>query len=235
MQYSTYDGGAVDYSYAQASVRPKVKPKQTEVYVDGYYAGIVDDFDGMFQRLYMPPGQHEIVLRLDGYQTHRQTLHVNSGSTVKLHHDMKPLGPGEKTPPPPEPPADKPRFEGGAATVPTPEREDTPPPPREAPAVPPAVPQPEPSRERAPQSVRIRPQGHFGLLAIQVQPADAQVFIDGELWGSLAGLNGLSIHLTAGPHRLELKKDGYAAFSTDVTIRQGETTRLNVKLDGIEL
>jgi hypothetical protein len=202
--------------------------------VDGYYAGIVDDFDGTFQRLYVPPGQHEIVLRLDGYQNHRQNVHVNSGATVKLHHEMKPLGPGEKTPPPPEPPAEEPRLEEEEITEPPRERAAAPPTTREAP-VPPAAPKPEPSREPAPRPVRsIRSPGHFGLLVLQVQPGDAQVFIDGELWGSLAGLNGLSIHLTAGRHRLEIRKDGFATFSTDVDIRQGETAPLNVKLDGVE-
>ena len=59
-----------------ASVRLEVKPKQAEVYVDGYYAGIVDDFDGTFQRLHVPPGAHEIELWLDGYRTVRQQVHL---------------------------------------------------------------------------------------------------------------------------------------------------------------
>ena len=33
------------------SLRLKVKPREASVYVDGYFAGRVDDFDGMFQRL----------------------------------------------------------------------------------------------------------------------------------------------------------------------------------------
>src|SRR6516225_7972489 len=32
-----------------ASVRLDVSPKESEVYVDRYFAGIVDDFDGIFQ------------------------------------------------------------------------------------------------------------------------------------------------------------------------------------------
>src|SRR5262245_60806499 len=50
------------------SVKLEVKPKQAEVYVDGYYAGVVDDFDGVFQRLRVQPGEHEIELYLDGYR-----------------------------------------------------------------------------------------------------------------------------------------------------------------------
>jgi hypothetical protein len=38
------------------------RPEEAAVYVDGFYAGIVDDFDGVFQKLLLPPGDHTIVL-----------------------------------------------------------------------------------------------------------------------------------------------------------------------------
>ena len=37
------------------AVKTDVTPKQTEVYVDGYYAGVADDFDGAFKRLHTSP------------------------------------------------------------------------------------------------------------------------------------------------------------------------------------
>jgi len=43
--------------HADASVRLDVSPRDAEVYVDGYYAGVVDDFDGILQRLRVEPGQ----------------------------------------------------------------------------------------------------------------------------------------------------------------------------------
>src|SRR5262249_50111827 len=46
------------YLAPEASVKFEVKPKEAEVYIDGYYAGIVDDFDGVFQRLHVEPGEH---------------------------------------------------------------------------------------------------------------------------------------------------------------------------------
>ena len=54
--------------HPDSSVRLEVTPRDAEVYVDGYHAGIVDDFDGMFQRLRVEPGQHEITLYHDGYR-----------------------------------------------------------------------------------------------------------------------------------------------------------------------
>ena len=51
------------------AIRVIVKPNDAKVYVDGYFADIVDDFDGVFQRLHVPAGQHEVVLYLEGYRT----------------------------------------------------------------------------------------------------------------------------------------------------------------------
>jgi hypothetical protein len=50
----------------RAEVRVLVTPEQAAVYVDGFYAGIVDDFNGFFERLPLPPGGHDIVLYLEG-------------------------------------------------------------------------------------------------------------------------------------------------------------------------
>ena len=65
--YAPYGGRGYDDS---ASARVQVKPKETEVYVDGYLAGVADDFDGTFQRLHLRPGGHEITLFLDGHRFH---------------------------------------------------------------------------------------------------------------------------------------------------------------------
>jgi hypothetical protein len=37
-----------------SSLQLQVTPRETEVFVDGYFAGRVDDFDGRFQRLPIP-------------------------------------------------------------------------------------------------------------------------------------------------------------------------------------
>src|SRR5262245_14361855 len=48
-----------------SAIRLEITPKEAEVFADGYFAGIVDEFDGVFQRLYLASGQHEIVLYRD--------------------------------------------------------------------------------------------------------------------------------------------------------------------------
>ncbi len=43
--------------------------------MDGYLAGSVDDFDGVFQRLNVAPGEHELTIYLDGFQTITQKVY----------------------------------------------------------------------------------------------------------------------------------------------------------------
>jgi len=50
------------------SLRLQVEPKNAQVYVDGYYAGIVDDFDGHFQHLNLSSRPHHVEIRAQGYQ-----------------------------------------------------------------------------------------------------------------------------------------------------------------------
>ena len=92
----------------ESEVRLRVKPADTEVYVDGYRAGVVDDYDGLFQRLRLEPGEYEIVLYLDGYRTVRRTLSLNEGEAYKITHEMERLGPGESSELPPEAPPESP-------------------------------------------------------------------------------------------------------------------------------
>jgi hypothetical protein len=86
-----------------ANVKTDVTPKQAEVYVDGYYAGVANDFDGAFSRLHTGPGGHAVTLRLDGYRTVTQNIYVRPDSTFKLKETMEKLAPGEVSAPVPLP------------------------------------------------------------------------------------------------------------------------------------
>lgn len=117
------------------------------MYLNGYYAGIVDDFDGLFQRLYLPAGEHEIELRLAGYERFHQKLYVGPGDTFDITHQMQPLGLGDMNEPPAPPRALPPEWTGGML-----------------------------SRNGD------QPASPFGVLAIRVEPADAQIFVDDAAW-----------------------------------------------------
>lgn len=209
-----------------AAVRVEVKPKQAEVYVDGYYAGLVDDFDGLFQRLHLPPGQHEIELHRDGFKSVRQSLYLAPRSTYKLRYDMQPLAPGEMADPRPVPPPQPPAAQGGPPPYGPPGQ------PGQPGAPPQRVPPPGSGRRMPPPAP---PQGpadasRFGTLIVRVQPANADVVIDGERWRGPEGQERLVLQLAEGSHRVEIHKDGYERFSSDVQVRRGETTPLNVSL-----
>jgi hypothetical protein len=211
-----YPIGPVAYyapGHAAAGVRLQVTPRDAEVYVDGYRAGIVDDFDGMFQRLNLPPGQHDLTLYHPGYRTITQTVYLTIGSTYRVRHAMEPLGPGEAPEPRPEPP-------------PAPTTAPPAPGPRGAPG---AAPYPSgPAGPAGAEGGAIR--GAFGTLSIRVQPADAEVLIDGETWHGPEGLDRLVVQVAEGPHRIVVRKPGYDEFSREVQVRRGETTTINVSL-----
>ena len=84
--YSRIYYGASDR--VPSALRVEVKPVEAEVYVDGYLAGSVDEFDGFFQRLNLTPGAHEIVIYLDEYRTIREKLYLSPGASYKLRRAM---------------------------------------------------------------------------------------------------------------------------------------------------
>ena len=70
----------------------------------------------------------------------------------------------------------------------------------------------------------------YGTLAIRVQPRDADVLIDGEPWHGPDGEDRLVVDVAEGPHTIEIRKAGYRTYVTDVQVRRGDTTPLNVSL-----
>ena len=74
--WGRYYGGGY---FAAADIRIQVQPKTAEVYVDGHLAGMVDDFDGFFQRLSVTPGGHEIVIYQEGYRGITERLYLTVG------------------------------------------------------------------------------------------------------------------------------------------------------------
>ncbi len=211
-----------------ASLRLEVKPKEAEVYVDGFYAGIVDDFNGTFQRLSVTPGEHQIELFLDGYRTVHQKLYVTPRKTLNVKYSMERLAAGEQPEPRPQPQEPPPGPQPG-----TPHRGEAPPPmPQEPGPGRPPVRRPPPM---PPQTPRDNPRGGtqaagYGTLAIRVQPTDAEVLIDGEKWRGPAAQDRLVIDVAEGPHTVEISKAGYRTYVTEVQIRRGETSPLNVSL-----
>ena len=80
-------GGSGGYSVSQSyrengSLRLKINPKQAEIFVDGYYVGVVDSFDGAFQKLGLEGGSHKIELKAEGYEPAEFEVLITPGETV---------------------------------------------------------------------------------------------------------------------------------------------------------
>jgi hypothetical protein len=87
-----YGGGSGGYSSAYrgvGSLRLKVKPANAQVYIDGYYVGLIDSFDGVFQRLGVDGGPHQVELRAEGYDTVKFEVMVTPNDTVTYKGEMK--------------------------------------------------------------------------------------------------------------------------------------------------
>ncbi len=88
--YDDYYGG---YGYADdgGGLRLKVTPDSAQVYVDGYYAGTVDQFNSWYQKLALQPGPHKIELRAPGFQTAIFDVDIRAGETITYKGDLAPL------------------------------------------------------------------------------------------------------------------------------------------------
>jgi hypothetical protein len=93
--YGGYGGGGGTVRYREGEYRPvgslrlKVQPREAQVYVDGYYVGEVDSFDGMFQKLTIEEGAHRIEIRATGFETAQFEVIIIPGETITYKGDMK--------------------------------------------------------------------------------------------------------------------------------------------------
>ena len=74
-------------------LRLDVTPKDAQVYVDGYYVGIVDDFNGRSQRLSLAPGLHHVDLHATGYDALAFDINLESRQTLDYRGALTPSKP----------------------------------------------------------------------------------------------------------------------------------------------
>jgi len=83
-----YAAPAYSYDY-DGALKLKVKPRDAEVLVDGYFAGQVDDYDGAFQKLHLEPGPHRIEIRLEGYEPLSFEVRILPDKTITYKGDLR--------------------------------------------------------------------------------------------------------------------------------------------------
>lgn len=215
-----YYGWGFDYSYAwpgayggypyhryydeEGSLRVLVEPEETKVYVDGYYAGVVDDFDGVFQRLHVRPGRHQLTFKLAGHQTHRVLVYVPPGDTLKVHHIMVKGSESQVTEESLVRPGDEERERFARDRYLQ-------------------------QREQAEEPALEAGEGEAGSLRLDVEPRDASVYIDGEFRGAVRELRRLE--LPPGRHRIEIVRPGFRTVERDIEVKSGQSEDLEVRLE----
>ncbi len=77
--FSTFDIG---------ELRLDVSTRHAQVYVDGYFAGTVDDFDGAFQAIRLAPGAYRIDIVAPGYETLTFDVRVTPGQKIRYRGEL---------------------------------------------------------------------------------------------------------------------------------------------------
>jgi len=186
-----------------ASLRLQVTPREAEVFIDGSYAGTVDDFDGSFQRLRLYPGDHTLEVFMPGHHTLMQRLYLQPGRTFSVRAALEPLQPGEPEPVRPAGGLDARTRQGPSGSA-------------------------SDRDEEGQLPAGTRPE--FGMLLLRVQPGDSSIAIDGDMWETSDEAGPLILQLETGSHMIEIRKQGYRTYTTELTVRRGETTTLNVAM-----
>ena len=157
------------------------------MYVDGYYVGMVDSFDGTFQRLHLSPGEHVIEIFLEGHRTIREPM------IFQPERDISSDARWSRWPPGTLRPNGRVRIRRRGAR------------PLRIPAM----------RERHDRIAN--PRDRFGATSgarswFACSRATPRVIVDGQKWDTPAGREPLTIHLSEGPHRIEVQKTGIGRF-----------------------
>ena len=171
--YLGYGGGYYRPWYDDlGSLRIEVKPREAQVYVDGYFAGLVDDFDGMSPAAPGQAGRAPDRGVHDGYPAAQREDAVPSGQHAEdEERRCSRWRAGEAQPPKPRAGCDRRRRPPRRIRRrPGPERRRRPYRPG-----PPAVVRPEPAPAAPPGEIRHRARAGYGTLSIRVQPRDAVV------------------------------------------------------------
>ena len=77
------------YTYDIGEIRLRVRPRDAQVFVDGYYAGVVDDYDGALQALRLESGPYHIKMVAPGYEPLEVDIRVSPGQRVTYRGELR--------------------------------------------------------------------------------------------------------------------------------------------------
>jgi hypothetical protein len=89
VRYSDYGR----YGYPTGNLRLDIEPRDAQVYIDGAYAGLVDDFDGVFQSLRLEAGEYHVEVVLPGFESLEFDVRILPGEKTTYRGDLLPERP----------------------------------------------------------------------------------------------------------------------------------------------
>ena len=76
-----------------------VRPAGAQVFADGYYVGLSEDFSAARGGGFLEPGAHRIDLSASGYESMTRDLKVTAGQALTIRESLRPLPPPAAIPP----------------------------------------------------------------------------------------------------------------------------------------
>lgn len=73
---------------ATGELKIAATPSRAAVFVDGQYAGHVDEFDGVGKAMLLTPGQHRLRIALPGYLPFDTTVDLHPQQKLKIQTDL---------------------------------------------------------------------------------------------------------------------------------------------------
>jgi hypothetical protein len=94
-------GNVVPYGYGYGGysgqpyggLRIDLPQRDAEVYVDGYFVGTVDNFDGASQQANLSAGPHQIEIRSPEFETIQFNVNIEAGRSITYRGAMRELHP----------------------------------------------------------------------------------------------------------------------------------------------
>jgi hypothetical protein len=92
--YAPYGYGYGGYSgQPYGGLRIDLPQRDAEVYVDGYFVGVVDNFDGIAQQANLEAGPHRIEIRSPEFAPIEFSVNIEPGRTITYRGSMRELRP----------------------------------------------------------------------------------------------------------------------------------------------
>ena len=79
-----------NWEYDLGKLRLDIDQRDAEVYIDGYYAGVIDDFDGVLQGLRLEAGNYQVEVGLPGFEPLQFDVHISPGRTTTYRGSLLP-------------------------------------------------------------------------------------------------------------------------------------------------